>query len=247
VRNIISDPGIDPHAYEPTAADAVSFATARLAIVNGAGYDRWASALLAAGADPRRRVLDAARLLGRHEGENPHLWYSPPAVLRVAERIAAELAALAPADRSYFMGRLRAFRADALSRYLGVIAAIRRRFAGVPVGYSESIFEPLGQALGLRLLTPHSFAKAIAEGTDVSADDKQTVDAQAQRRQIKVWIYNSQNATPDVQRVNALARAAGIPVTTVTETLSPASASFEQWQVAELISLQRALHQATGR
>ena len=71
----------------------------------------------------------------------------------------------------------------------------------------------------------------------------------ARRRsaQIKVWVYNSQNATPDVQRVNQLARAAHIPIATVTETLSPASATFEQWQVAELQSLQQALHQATGR
>ena len=64
---------------------------------------------------------------------------------------------------------------------------------------------------------------------------------------IKVWVYNSQNATPDVQRVNQLARAAHIPITTITETLSPASATFEQWQVAELQNLQQALHQATGK
>ena len=49
-----------------------------------------------------------------------------------------------------------------------------------------------------------------------------------------MWVYNSQNATPDVQRVNQLARAAHIPITTITETLSPASATFEQWQDAEL-------------
>jgi len=124
---------------------------------------------------------------------------------------------------------------------------IRARYEGVPVGYSESIFQPLGQALGLKLLTPDSFAKAIAEGTDVSAADKQTVDRQAQARQIKVWVYNRQNATPDVQRVNQLARTAAIPITTITETLSPASDTFEQWQVAELKSLQQALHTATGR
>jgi zinc/manganese transport system substrate-binding protein len=117
----------------------------------------------------------------------------------------------------------------------------------VPVGYSESIFQPLGQSLGLKLLTPYSFAKAIAEGTEISAQDKETVDAQAQRRLIKVWIYNSQNATPDIQRINAICRARGIPIATVTETLSPAGDSFEQWQVAELRGLIAALHRATGR
>ena len=60
-------------------------------------------------------------------------------------------------------------------------------------------------------------------------------------------MYNSQNATPDVQRVNQLARAAHIPIATITETLSPASATFEQWQDAELTRLRAALAQATGR
>jgi zinc/manganese transport system substrate-binding protein len=53
--------------------------------------------------------------------------------------------------------------------------------------------------------------------------------------------------TPDVQRINDIAREQKIPVATVTETLSPASDSFEQWQVAELEGIARALHEATGR
>ena len=117
----------------------------------------------------------------------------------------------------------------------------------MPVGYSESIFQGLGQDLGLRLLTPYSFAKAIAEGTDVTAGDKETVDAQAREHRIRVWVFNSQNVTPDVQRVNELARQAHIPIATVTETLSPAGESFQQWQAAQLEVLERALHQATGR
>jgi zinc/manganese transport system substrate-binding protein len=134
-----------------------------------------------------------------------------------------------------------------LSQYNRLRAEIRARFSGVPVGYSESIFQPLGLDLGLKLLTPYSFTKAIAEGTDVTAQDKQTVDAQAQQRQIEVWVYNSQNVTPDVARVTAIVKAQQIPIATVTETLSPASDSFEQWQVAELQGLLAALHRATGK
>ena len=81
----------------------------------------------------------------------------------------------------------------------------------------------------------------------MSAADKQTVDARVSGRTVKVWVFNSQNVTPDVQRVNELARTAHIPIATVTETLSPASDSFEQWQVSELEGLERALHEATGR
>ena len=72
----------------------------------------------------------------------------------------------------------------------------------------------------------------------MTAEDKVTVDRQAERHEIKVWVYNSQNVTPDVQRVTSLVKAQHIPIATVTETLSPASDSFEQWQVAELEGLE---------
>jgi zinc/manganese transport system substrate-binding protein len=81
----------------------------------------------------------------------------------------------------------------------------------------------------------------------VSAQDTLTVQRQLSTHEVKVWIYNSQNATPEIQRLNALARSEGIPVATITETLSPANASFEQWQVVQLQRIAQALHQATGR
>jgi len=247
VRSIIVNPNTDPHSYDATPADARTFAAARLAIVNGIGYDDWAPKLLAASPLSGRITLTVGGLLGLRAGDNPHQWYSPANVTRVVAAISADLARLDPADAAYFRGRERAFETTALARYHALIAQIRARYRGVPVGYSESIFEPLGAALGLRLLTPYSFAKAVAEGTDVTAVDKQTVDRQAQQRLIKVWVFNSQNVTPDVQRVNQLARAAGVPIATVTETLSPASDSFQQWQVSELEGLARALARATGR
>ena len=48
VQSIIVNPDTDPHDYEPTASDARTMAGAKLAIVNGIGYDNWASQLLAA-------------------------------------------------------------------------------------------------------------------------------------------------------------------------------------------------------
>ena len=246
VQSIIVNPNMDPHSYEPTASDGVALAKSQMAIVNGIGYDAWASKLLAANPSSSRKVLDVGDLLGLVEGDNPHQWYSPSSVQGVIDQIVADYKQLDPKDSAYFDQQRTRFETQSLGEYDRLIAAIRARYAGVPVGYSESIFQPLGEALALKLLTPYSFAKAIAEGTDVSAADKQTVDTEAQRHLIRVWVYNSQNATPDVQRVNQLARAAQIPITTITETLSPASATFEQWQVAQLQNLQRALHQATG-
>jgi zinc/manganese transport system substrate-binding protein len=247
VSSIIVNPNTDPHSYEATAADGVTIARSQMAIVNGIGYDTWASKLLAANPSSSRVVLDVGNLLGLSEGDNPHQWYSPESMERVIGQIVADYKRLDPKDAAYFEQQRNTFETTALAEYDRLRSEIRSRYAGVPVGYSESIFQPLGQSLGLKLMTPYSFAKAIAEGTDVSAQDKQTVDRQAETGAIKVWVYNSQNATPDVQRVNQLAREAHIPITTITETLSPASATFEQWQSAQLKNLMAALHTATGR
>jgi zinc/manganese transport system substrate-binding protein len=247
VRSIIANPDTDPHSYDPTAQDARTIAGARLAIVNGVGYDEWASKLLAASPAEGRAVLNVGGLLGLKDGDNPHRWYYPADVFAVVKRIAADYDALLPSAKRYFAQRRRAFETTRLARYDELRREISARYAGVPVGYSESIFEGLGEDLGLKLLTPYSFAKAIAEGTEVTAQDKRTVDSQAEEHKIKVWVFNSQNVTPDVQRVNELARDAHIPIATVTETLAPASDSFEQWQVTELERLAYALHEATGR
>src|SRR6185437_4703715 len=85
--------------------------------------------------------------------------------------------------------------------------------------------------LGLRLVTPPGFMNAVSEGADPSASDRTTVDRQISSGQIRLWVYNSQNATPDVKRLTDEARSAGIAVVTVSETPEPASASFQDWQV----------------
>ncbi|HUL03194.1 MAG TPA: zinc ABC transporter substrate-binding protein [Gemmatimonadales bacterium] len=247
VRSVIVNPDTDPHSYQPSTGDARTMAGAKFAIVNGIGYDKWASQLLAANPVSGRTVLDVGNLLGMKEGDNAHQWYSPSSVQKVITAITAAYDKIDPADKASFAAQKKHFETVSLKPYDQLRAQIRKRFAGVPVGYSESIFQPLGQSMGLKLLTPYSFAKAVAEGTEISAQDKQTVDSQAQHRLIKVWVYNSQNATPDIQRINTIAKQQHIPIATVTETLSPAALNFEQWQVAELRGLIKALHQATGR
>ncbi len=247
VQSIIVNPATDPHSYEPNARDARTVVGAKLAIVNGLGYDNWMVQLLAADQEGGRIVLNVGSALGLSDGENPHQWYSPTSVYEIIDRILTDYDKLDPADSGYFAARKQLFETQGLARYNRLRQEIRSKYAGVPVGYSESIFRPLGEDLGLKLLTPYSFAKAIAEGTDVTAQDKQTVDEQAEHDQIKVWIYNSQNATPDVQRITSIVKTHHIPIATVTETLSPATASFQQWQTAQLESLIAALHNATNK
>jgi len=247
VQSIITNPAQDPHSYEPTAGDARTLATAKLAVVNGVGYDPWASQLLAANPTQGRLVLNVGTLLGLHDGDNPHRWYDPADVGKVANAITADLVRLDGSHARYFKRRRAAFEGRDLERYHALIAAIRARYAGVPVGASEGIFALQAPALGLKLITPYGFMKAISEGTELTAQETATAERQITGRTLKVWVYNAQNATPEIQRLTALAHAHGIPVVTITETLSPRTATFEQWQVAQLERLEKALHEATGR
>jgi zinc/manganese transport system substrate-binding protein len=248
VDSIITNPNEDPHSYEPTAADARRVASAELMIVNGIGYDPWASKLLAAdGGSSGRIVLDVGELLGLKTGANPHRWYDPTDVEAVADAITAGLKQLDPEHASYYDQRRAAFDNQDLESYHRLIAEIRRRYGGVAVGASESMFALQAPALGLNLITPSSFMNAVSEGAEVSAQDTLTVQRQLSDREVKVWIYNSQNATPEIQRLNALARSTHIPIARITETPSPAGASFERWQVTQLQQIAQALHQATGR
>jgi zinc/manganese transport system substrate-binding protein len=247
VTSVITSPATDPHDYEPTAADARTLAGAQMAIVNGIGYDPWAPKLIAANPVHGRIVLTVGDLVGIKPGGNPHRWYSPGDVQKVIGEIVRDYAKLDPKDAAYFKQQRTIFETRGLAEYRGLIGTIKRKYHGVPVGASESIFAPLAQALGLELLTPASFLKAISEGTDPTAKDKTTVDSQIAHKQIRVWIYNSQNSTPDVKRITDAAKRKGIPVATITETLVPAPATFQVWQSRQLRALQAALAKAIGR
>ncbi|MEU8029606.1 zinc ABC transporter substrate-binding protein [Streptomyces sp. NPDC049099] len=247
VTSIINNPDADPHDYEPTAADARTVAGAQYTIVNGIGYDAWADKLLAANPGSGRTQLKVGDLVGIKPGGNPHRWYSPDNVHQVIEKITADYKKIDPADAAYFDQQKKTFETKTLAGYNKLIADIKAKYAGTLIGASESIVTPLSDGLGLKMLTPETFLDAMSEGSDPTAKDKATIDQQIKNKKIKIYVYNSQNSTPDVQAQVKEAKAQGIPVATVTETLTPAGASFQQWQTTQLQGIEQALAKATGK
>ncbi|HSV64890.1 MAG TPA: zinc ABC transporter substrate-binding protein [Mycobacteriales bacterium] len=247
VTNIIDSPDVDPHDYEAKAADARAIAAADLVLINGVGYDTWATQAVRANPAPGRTVLTVGDVVGVPAGGNPHRWYNPDDVQKVVAALVADYKMIDPAHSAYFDQRKVAFTTIGLAAYRVVIAEIRAKYAGTPVGASESIFAMVAPSLGLDLITPPTFLTAVSQGTDPTAADKATIDAQIRDRKLAVYVCNSQNATPDVQAQITAAKAHGIPVTTITETLTPPTASWQEWQTAQLTALREALAKATGR
>jgi len=246
VTSLISDPAVDPHDYEAKPSDGAAVARAQVAVVNGIGYDGWMEQLLAANPSGSRRVVTVGDVAGVAEGGNPHQWYSPPTVNAVIDAITEALQQAEPANAGYFDSRRHALRADGLKRYNELLTQIKNQYRNAAIGASESIVAPLAAHLGLKLVTPASFLAAVSEGTEPTARDKTTVDRQITGRQISVFVFNSQNATPDVRALVEKAKEAGVPVVAVTETLSPKGATFQDWQAAQLQSLAGALARASA-
>lgn len=247
VTNIITSPDTDPHDYEPKPSDARLIASARYVIVNGAGYDPWGQKLLEANPVDGRKVLIIGDLVGKKEGDNPHLWYNPGYVMQVVDKVTADLKSLAPADATYFDQQRTQFINVGFKDYNDTISTIKQKYGGTPVGSTESIFAYLAAPLGLKLTTPPKFMNAISEGEEPTASDKVTFDKQIAQKQIKVLVFNSQNSTPDTDALTKKAQTAGIPTVPVTESLTPATASFQEWQTGQLKALQQALAKSTGR
>jgi zinc/manganese transport system substrate-binding protein len=239
VQSVVTDPNADPHEYETSTNDARAFADANLVILNGAGYDDWGKKLLDANPNAQRQVLDVAQLLGRKVGDNPHFWYQPDFVVKVADALTAQYRSIDPADSSYFDQRRADFGVE-LKPYQGKIASIEQRFGGTAIGSTESIFVYMANALGLNLTTPAAFMDAVSQGTDPPVSSVAAFHDQIAANEIKVLVYNLQTATSVTTNLVQLAASHHIPSVGMSET-QPANATFEDWQLAQLDKLESAL------
>ena len=93
------------------------------------------------------------------------------------DKIRDDLIAIDPTDTAAFDQSAQAYLNTGLSQYNALIAEIKAKYSGTPVGATESIFAYMSPALGLNLITPASYMNAVSEGTDISAADEATVRA----------------------------------------------------------------------
>jgi zinc/manganese transport system substrate-binding protein len=245
VLSVVSDPNADPHEYESNASDARAVSSAAYVIENGVGYDSWMDKLLSAGgSNPNRKVLNVGQLVGKQEGDNPHLWYNPAYVNQTAAQIEQDLIAIDPADANDYKANYATLQSN-LAEYQNRISMIKQKYSGTKVAATEDIFAYLATAAGLDLISPPEFIEAVAEGNDPPADSVVEFENQLKAKEPTVLVYNEQTVTPLTENIKALAAQENIPVIGVTETIQPPDATFEEWMNAEIIDLQNALNANT--
>jgi zinc/manganese transport system substrate-binding protein len=239
LTSIISDPNADPHEYASNTRDMAAIARARLVVVNGIGYDTFMSRLLTAAPNAARAVMDVARLAGKKQGDNLHIWYDPAVMPVFAKAVTEFFARLDPPNATPYRARLRQFEAS-YKVLTAKVSTMRSKFAGAPLGATEPLFDYMAAALGMKMLTAREFQKAVEDGQDPPARAIAEMEEQLGRHQIKTLMYNIQTVSPITERVRKDAVRLGVPVVGISETL-PAGLSYQGWMTKQLIDLERAL------
>src|SRR5487761_208987 len=157
VSAIMSNPNTDPHSFEASASVSQTVSAAALVVQNGVGYDGFMNTIEKAALNTSRRVINVQHLLGLPDSTpNPHLWYDPATMPKVADALAADYAALKPADASYFTANATRFVAS-LNPWLHALASFKSHYAGTPVATTEPVADYMLQAASADNLTPFRF------------------------------------------------------------------------------------------
>ncbi|MFJ7290299.1 metal ABC transporter solute-binding protein, Zn/Mn family [Streptomyces collinus] len=243
VTSVISDPDQDPHSYEADPQNQLALSKAKVVVENGGGYDDFVDRMLKSGHNDSAEVINAVEVSGKTApkgGElNEHVWYDFPTVAEVAGRISAALAKADPGDAGAFARNAAAFKAK-LAPLEAAEARIKKAHGGEGVAITEPVPLYMTEASGLVNRTPAQFSEAIEEGDDVSPRVLQESLALFTGKKVKVLVYNEQTSGPQTEKAEAAAKAAGIPVVPVTETL-PKGKDYLGWMTDNVDALASAL------
>ena len=243
VTSILNNPNTDPHTFESSPSIAREIGAAQLIVQNGLGYDDFMDKIESASPNSNRKVIVAQKLLGLPDSTpNPHLWYDPKTMPVVARSIASALAALQPSHAQYFQANLATFD-DSLTPWLNAIAAFKARYGGTPVATTEPVADYLLEAMGADNVTPFGFQADIMNGTDPSPQDISLEDSFFSLHQVKVFCYNQQVVDDLTASFRAKAKASGVPVVGVYETMPTPGYHYQTWMLAEVQAIQKAVAQ----
>jgi len=241
VSAIMSNPGTDPHTFEASASVGRLVNAAQLVVQNGLGYDTFMDSIERAVPDSGRRTIVVQQLLGLPDSTpNPHLWYDPATMPKVASAIAEDLAAIQPEHAAYFKANARTF-TSSLQAWINAIGSFKQQYPGTPVATTEPVADYLLQALGADNKTPWAFQADVMNGTDPSAQDVALERSLFTQRKVKAFLYNQQVTDSLTESFISLARANHIPVVGVYETMPEPGYHYQSWMLAEVRDLQKAV------
>ena len=235
VTTIVTSAAIDPHDFEPGTADLAAFTGADVVVLNGAHYDEWAENVVET-LDDEPVVVSAAEVAGVADGEDPHLWYDPAIVEQMSGAITEALIDASPGAGPYLADRAQDWEVE-LQPYRDAIEELRAVAAGRTYAATETVFDRMAAAVGLRDLTPEGYRRAVSNEGEPTPGDLADFAAVLSGGEVDVLIQNVQTEGELATSLMSAAKDGGVAFVAVTESQPEAGGSFVAWQVAQLEEL----------
>ncbi|GED80692.1 ABC-type metal ion transport system, periplasmic component surface adhesin [Amylolactobacillus amylotrophicus DSM 20534] len=239
VTAVINSSKTDPHDFEPTTKTAKQVDNADLVIQNGLGYDSWMKQLIKVQNTEAIDVgVDVAK---KKTGDNPHIWYYPEIMSKLADRIAADLGGKYPTSKDYFRKNAEKYK-KSLKPMQELVAEMKNKYldSSNKVAFvSEPVFDYSIKALGFKIGNPE-FEAAIEKETDPSPQSIEEMRKQIKQRKVRFFVVNEQVDNPVISELVELADKNNVPVLKVTETL-PEGKTYIQWMTDTYKNLERIL------
>jgi zinc/manganese transport system substrate-binding protein len=243
VTAIESNPNTDPHTFEASPSVAQTVSAASLLVENGVGYDTYMEKIESASPNSSRKVINVQHLLGLpNSTPNPHLWYKPTTMPRVAKALVSDLSALQPAHAAYFQENAKKFD-ETLKPWYDAIAKFKAAYPNTPVATTEPVGDYMLEAAGTKNLTPFSLQADIMNGTDPAPQNVTLQNGLFSGHKVKVFVHNQQVTDSLTESFVQAAKRAGIPVVGVYETMPTPGYTYQSWMLAEVKALEKAVAQ----
>ena len=212
VTNIMTKTNVEAHDYEPTSQDVAKFGTAKVAVVNGADYDPWASKAASA---TKATLVTAAETAGIKEGDNPHVWFSAKVRNNTADAITAAYQKADPSHKDDY-------------------AKLNKEWHAKEDQLESKIKDASAKTkdVGMKDATPTGYAQASANESEPTPSDIKAFQDALKGGSIKMLVFNTQEANSTTDQITGAAKSANVPIVELTEQMPKEYTNLLDWMSA---------------
>lgn len=224
VTSILNSTSTDAQSFEPSSTDISTIASAGLVVINGAGYDSWASKNIGKNAV----LISAADTVGASEGDNPYLWFSKEARKSMATEISESLSKLLPSKKTYFHNRLASWQSDETS-VENQIKSFTKTHTNLTYAATTSVAYYLMADLGFKDATPEGYLRSLQSSGEPTASDLKDFTTLLEKRRTDLLVDNPQHITDSGKTILLQAQTTNIPVLSIPEHMPEQQSTLTQW------------------
>ena len=258
VTSLINSTSADPHDYEATPQDLAKLSKAQIVVLNGAGYDGWAEkANLDAS---KQRIVNVGDIMGitateehshehnedtegentegesghhhhHHGSTNPHLWFSPDAVLKASQAITKAYTDAAPdggATEATVQRHSNAWNGD-YAQFVALVNKGRTQNVERHYAATESVANYLLDYIGAVDKTPATYTNAMNSEAEPSASDLKNAIDIVEGNDVDILVVNPQEMGEFAKKLDSAAKESNKTIISVTEQLPENKKTLLDW------------------